>query len=142
MHRLGRELVRLVRSGGVGLVATAMDLTVLGVLTHGLGVHPRTASWPALLVGGLVNFGGNRRFVFRAKNPHDLPRQAVLFTFVELLSLGLNGALFEGLMRAMPSWSTHALVLRLLTTNLVFLCVSYPLWRRVFVPSPATPRYG
>jgi putative flippase GtrA len=129
-------LFRLARAGLAGASATLVDLGVLALLVSGLGVSARLASLPALVVGGVANFLGNRHFAFRAREG-SLVRQAVLYTVVEGVALALNGALYDLVLRTHPE-TAHAYVLvRLCTSHLVFLCWSYPLWNRVFTVSPS-----
>lgn len=135
--------IRFLRATLAGAAATLTDLLVLAVLVSGLGVSARVANVPALVAGGTVNFLGNRHFAFRATEG-SVVRQAVLYALVELVALGLNGVLYDQTARALalhaaPSWSY--LAVRLVTSNLVFVFWSYPLWRGVFrspAPRPAT----
>ncbi len=128
--KLLAEGLRLVRAGGAGLLATAADLAVLTLLVLA-GLDPKVASFPALLVGGAVNFFANRHFAFRAKAGH-VGKQAMGYTIVEVVALALNAVLYDFVLRTMP-FATHAFwVVRLVTSHLVFLCWSYPLWRKVF----------
>lgn len=134
--------IRFFRATIAGAAATLTDLLVLAVLVSGLGLRARVANVPALLAGGTVNFLGNRHFAFRATEG-SVVRQAVLYALVELVALGLNGVLYDQTEQALalhgaPSWSY--LAVRLVTSNVVFLFWSYPLWRGVFrtpVPQPA-----
>jgi putative flippase GtrA len=122
---------RLLRAGLAGAAATLVDLAVLAVLVSGLGVPARIASVPALVLGGVANFLGNRHFAFRASRG-SIARQALLYTAVEVVALALNGALFDLVLRTHPD-AVHAYALvRLATSHLVFLCWSYPLWNKVF----------
>lgn len=123
-----RTLLRSTLAGGA---ATAVDLLVLFVCIHALGWSPRVASVPALLAGGFVNFHGNRHFAFRATSGR-VERQAVLFILSELVTLTLNGVLYDLAVRTLHPTTAAALVLRLVTQNIVFLAWSYPVWRRVF----------
>ena len=139
---LGARLARFARSALAGGLATLVDLGVLGLLVSGFGVPARVANVPALVAGGVVNFVGNRTYAFRATG--DLARQAALYTLVEIVALALNGILFELGMRALAAGACAGafagayLPLRLVTSNLVFVFFSYPLWRRVFrAPAPA-----
>lgn len=126
-----REGLRLLRAGGAGLAATLVDLAVLTLLVAVLHVEPRAASFPALLAGGLANFIGNRHFAFRAQEG-SLRRQAVGYTLVELVALGLNALLYDLVLRTMPGAGHAYWLVRLVTSHVVFLTWSYPLWRRVF----------
>jgi putative flippase GtrA len=125
------KLATLFRSTLVGGAATAADLLVLFVCMQALGWSPRAANTPALIAGGLVNFHGNRTFAFRATEGR-LERQATLFVLAELVTLGLNGVLFDFVVRALPAGAMPAMVARLVVQNVVFLGWSYPIWRRVF----------
>jgi len=126
-----REGLRLLRAGGAGLAATLVDLAVLTLLVAVFHVDPRAASFPALLAGGVTNFVGNRYFAFRAAEG-SLQRQAVGYTLVELVALGLNALLYDFVLRTVPVAGHAYWLVRLVTSHLVFLCWSYPLWRRVF----------
>lgn len=133
-----RDPLRVLRALLAGGAATLADLAVLAVLVSLVGVAPRVASIPALVVGGVVNFLGNRHFAFRAAKG-SLARQAALYTVVELAALAANGILFDVVMRLLPAQLAWAYVpVRLVTSHLVFLAWSYPLWRLVFrVPREA-----
>ena len=98
---------------------------------HAFGMSARAANLPALLAGGLVNFHGNRAFAFRATHG-SLQKQATLFVLAELVTLGLNGVLYDFAMRAAPAGAISALVVRLVVQNIVFVGWSFPVWRRVF----------
>jgi putative flippase GtrA len=124
-------LATLFLSTLVGGAATAADLLVLFVCMQALAWSPRAANIPALIAGGLVNFHGNRTFAFRATEGR-LERQATLFVLAELVTLGLNGVLFDFVVRALPAGAMPAMVARLVVQNVVFLGWSYPIWRRVF----------
>jgi putative flippase GtrA len=131
-----RKIAQLLRAGVAGLAATGSDLAALAILVSVLHVDPRIANIPALLVGGVVNFIGNRHFAFRAQKGH-VGRQAVGYTAVELVALALNGFLYDLVLRTVPE-STHLYwVVRLVTSHVVFLAWSYPLWRKVFRVAPS-----
>ncbi len=118
----------LVRSAGVGALATAVDLAALALLTHGLGLAARAASAPALCLGVAVQFVGNKRFAFRDDDP-AWAAQALRFAAVEALAFAANLALFDLASRALP---LPAVPLRLVTTSLVYFGVCLPLWTRIF----------
>jgi putative flippase GtrA len=120
-----RDPLRILRAFLAGAAATLADIAVLAVLV-------------ALVVGGVVNFLGNRHFAFRASSG-SLAKQAALYTIVELAALAANGILFDVGMRLLPVNLAWAYVpVRLVTSHVVFLLWSYPLWRLVFrVPRPA-----
>jgi putative flippase GtrA len=128
---LGRVLVRLVRSGIAGLAATLCDLAVLAGLTELAGVSPRVASVPALATGGLVMFFGQKYFAFQ-RSGKPRPSELALFAGVQLGGLALTGFLYDSVLRLVPSLTTHYVLVRLVTTNLVWLGYSFPLWHLVF----------
>jgi putative flippase GtrA len=133
-----RDPLRVLRALLAGGAATLADVAVLALLVSVVGLAPRTASIPALGSGGIVNFLGNRHFAFRASRG-SLAKQAVLYTLVELAALAANGVLFDVAMRLLPHGLAWAYVpVRLVTSHIVFLAWSYPLWRLVFrVPREA-----
>jgi putative flippase GtrA len=132
------RIAKLARAGIAGVAATLVDVGTLAVLVSLLHWDPRAASVPALVLGGLANFVGNRHFAFRAARG-SLARQAVLYTVVEVLALAFNGALYDAALRALPNAAHVYWLVRLATSHLVFLAWSYPLWNRVFVEDRDAP---
>jgi len=130
------------RAGLAGLIATGVDLATLSLLVAVGHWRPRAASLPALLVGGIVNFVGNRDYVFRAR-AGSVVKQVLGYTMVELGALALNGTLYDTVLRLIPEAGQVFWLVRLFTTNIVFLGWSYPLWGWVFhVRSrPRTPSH-
>lgn len=126
-----RKIAQLLRAGVAGIAATGSDLATLALLVSVLHFDPRVANLPALLVGGVVNFVGNRHFAFRAQLG-GLGKQAVGYAAVELVALALNGLLYDAVLRAVPGAAHLYWLVRLATSHVVFLCWSYPLWRLVF----------
>ncbi|HEY6463467.1 MAG TPA: GtrA family protein, partial [Polyangiaceae bacterium] len=114
-----------------GGAATLADVGMLTLLVVCFGIAPRVASVPALVVGGVVNFLGNRHYAFRARSGH-LGKQAAGYTAVELVALALNGFLYDTVLRTAPETAHAYWLVRLATSNLVFLAWSYPMWRHVF----------
>lgn len=130
-----RGLLQLVRAFLAGAAATIVDLGVLMLLVAAPGLHvaPRIASVPALIAGGIVSFFANRHWVFRAR-AGSLTVQAALYVLVEIIALLLNGALYDAALRT-PLMQAHLAwyaPLRLVTSHIVFLVWSFPLWRWVF----------
>jgi putative flippase GtrA len=130
-ERVDDRLMRLVRSAAAGLAATGADLATLSLLVIGAHWAPRSANVPALLVGGVVNFAGNRVYAFHARGG-NAALQAAGFAAVEIAALALNGVLYDAVLRAIPAVASIFWLVRLLTTNVVFLFWSYPLWHKVF----------
>ncbi len=129
-------MLRFLRALVAGGAATAVDLATLAVLVSLLHLDPRIANVPALVAGGTVQFFANRSFVFRADR-QGLARQAILFLVVETVALVLNGLLYDAAMRLVPAQAGLYALVRLATSNVVFVAWSYPLWRFVFrMPSP------
>jgi putative flippase GtrA len=126
-----KKVLQLLRAGVAGLAATGSDLFTLTLLVSVFHVDARLANMPALVVGGVVNFIGNRHFAFRA-HEGNVARQAAGYTVVEIVALALNGLLYDVVLRTVPG-ATHVYwLVRLATSHAVFLGWSYPLWRRVF----------
>jgi putative flippase GtrA len=119
------------RSALTGGAATLADLAVIAVMTGLFHTSPKVANVPALLVGAVVQFFGNKHFAFRARGG-NLRRQAALFVATEAVALGLNAALYHGVASLFPLVPATAVLARAITTNLVFLLWSYPVWKRVF----------
>ena len=124
-------MLRYLRALLAGAAATTTDLATLAVLVSLLHVDPRVANVPALVAGGVVQFFANRRFVFRSDG-RGLARQAALFVVVEAIALALSGLLYEHAMRLLPSQPGLYLLVRIVTSHVVFVTWSYPLWHFVF----------
>lgn len=135
MRSHASRLFELLRAGAAGIAATAVDIGTLAFFVAVLHFDARAASIPALVAGGVANFIGNRHFAFRAKGG-DLGRQAIGYTVVEVVALALNGVLYDVVLRSFPVAAHAYWAVRLVTSHVVFLAWSYPLWRRVF----ATPQ--
>jgi putative flippase GtrA len=120
----------VVRSSGVGTIATLVDLLILGALVSGAGVPARVASAPALAAGVGVQFLGNKLFAFRDRSP-DWGRQFAQFILVEALGFVCNLLVFDLASSHLP---LPYLLVRLLTTSAVYFGVCLPLWSRIFRP--------
>lgn len=135
------KLWKLLRSGAAGILATAVDIGTLALLVSGLHLSAQVANVPALVAGGVANFAGNRWFAFRAHGG-SLPKQALGYTIVEVVALALNGWLFALALHAFPQ-ATHAYwAVRLVTSHVVFLLWSYPLWCVVFRQRGGRPAFS
>src|SRR5512132_3119468 len=135
VHALAR-FTTFARSALTGGAATLADLAVIALATGVLHASPQVANVPALLVGAVVQFFGNKHFAFRARGG-DLRWQAALFVAAEAVALALNAALYHGVASLVPLVPATAVLARAVTTNLVFLLWSYPVWKRVFA-APAS----
>jgi putative flippase GtrA len=132
------RLETFARSLLTGGAATLADLGVIAFAVGVLHASPAAANVPALLVGAAVQFLGNRHFAFRAA-AGGLRRQLVLFAITEAVTMALNAALYHVVATHVVLSAPGAVLARAITTNAVFLCWSYPVWRRVFQPvAPAS----
>jgi putative flippase GtrA len=138
---LSERVATFLRSALAGGVATFVDLAVIAGTVGVLDASPRDANVPALLAGAVVQFFGNRHFAFRAGGA-SFGRQAALFAASEAVALALNAALYHAVAVAVPLDAAGAVVARAITTNLVFVLWSYPVWRRVFQPARAAGAAG
>ena len=133
------RLATFARSALTGGAATLVDLGVIALVVGLLHLAPAVANVPALLAGAVVQFFGNRHFAFRGGSG-GLARQAALFVVTEAITLLLNGGVYHLVVTHVPL-GAHAVVgavlLRAVTTNLVFVLWSYPVWKRIFAPAPA-----
>jgi putative flippase GtrA len=127
---------RLFRSAVAGGLATLVDLGVLTGLVALAGLTPRAASITALVAGGVAAFVTQKRYAFRAPGGR-IVRQAVQFAVVQIGSTILTGLLFDLVLRFLPRLSASYVIVRLVTSNLVWLGFSFPLWHFVFRSSPA-----
>lgn len=127
-----RSLATVLRSAGVGAVATLTDLTALALLVHVGRISARAASPVALLLGVAVQFVGNKLVAFRDRDPR-WASQAARFAAVEAVAFAANVALFDV---AVQHVALPPVALRLVTTNLVYFGLCLPLWSRIFRPTP------
>jgi len=128
------RLATFARSALTGGAATLVDLAVIALAVGVLGVPAASANVPALLAGAVVQFLGNRHFAFRAGSG-DVRRQAALFAATEAVTLLLNGALYHAVVTRVALGVGGAVIARAITTNVVFLLWSYPVWSRIFRPA-------
>lgn len=124
-------LLRLVRSGGAGAVATVADLLALTILKEGFGVPPEVASVPALTLGTVIMFFGQKHFVFQSRGG-SVTRELVLFGLVQAGGYVLTLWGYAAALRFFPWLAVHYVVARLVVTNLVWVGYSFPLWHWVF----------
>lgn len=127
---------RLFRSAVAGGLATLVNLGVLTGLVTLAGLTPRAANVPALVVGGVTAFFTQKYFAFRAPGGRVL-HQAVQFSIVQVGTAILGGVLFDVIMRFAPGFTASFVVVRLVTSNVVWVGFSFPLWHFVFRPTPA-----
>jgi putative flippase GtrA len=131
------RLATFLRSALAGGAATLVDLAVIAFAVGVLHAPAAAANVPALAAGAAVQFLGNRHFAFRAEGG-DVRRQLLFFALAEAVTLLLNGALYHLVATRFALGPMGAVIARAITTNLVFLCWSYPVWSRIFrAPRPA-----
>jgi putative flippase GtrA len=118
------RLFVLLRSSLVGILATASDLSTLLLLIHVAGFSSQAANVPSLLPGLVVQFVGNKFFAFEDRS-RAIVKQGVLFLTIEGIAFGLNVLAFHLLVSLTP---IHAILARLLGTNVVYLGFSFPMW--------------
>ncbi len=114
-----RQLGRLFQYVAVGGVGTAAHYLTLAGLHEGAGLDVVPATFAGSLVGALVNYLLNRRFVFASDHAHRvaLPR----FLAIAAIAVVLNAALMKLWLAMTPlPW----LVAQVLTTGLL-LIVTY-----------------
>lgn len=124
-------LLRLVRSGGAGAVATVADLLALTIMKEGFGIPPEVASVPALTLGTVLMFFLQKHFVFQSKSG-SVARELVLFGAVQAGGYVITLVGYDATLRFVPWLAVHYVVARLVVTNLVWLAYSFPLWHWVF----------
>lgn len=122
--------MRLLRSAGAGAVSTIVDLSALTSLIELAKWTPRAANIPALVLGGITMFIGQKYFAFRARG--DVKKEVALFVLVQAGALFLNGFLFDLAMRVSPLFARYYLFVRMAVGNVVWLGYSFPLWHLVF----------
>jgi putative flippase GtrA len=126
----------MLRSGGVGVVATVVDLVLLVTLTEVVGLSPMAANLPALSGGLLVQFFGNKFFAF-GDHSRDYARQGAQFALVEAGAFSLNALLFHV---ALSLTLLPYAAVRVVCSAVVYLGYSFPLWRWIFKPRPRVER--
>ena len=131
MASLTNRLATFARSALTGGAATVIDLGVIAFAVGLLHVTPAAANAPALLAGACAQFFGNRCFAFRNQGG-SLARQAGLFAVTELVTMLLNFLLYHLVVTRMALGPGGAVLARAITTNLVFVLWSYPVWARIF----------
>ena len=129
-----RSLVTLLKSAAIGVAATIVDLVALFVLVEGLDVEPLVANLPALALGLVVQFVGNKYFAF-SDHSKDLLRQGGWFLAIEAGAFALNALMFHLLVTLLAA---PYLLARVLGSAAVYFGFSFPLWGRIFQPTPAT----
>jgi putative flippase GtrA len=131
--------MRLVRSGGAGILATVADVGTLTLLVSVFGMTPVIAGIPSLIFGSIVMFLGQKYFVFAQRSVTTLGREAVLYTIVQAIGILVTAWVFKLLLGLSPLFAGHYVLVRLVANNLVWLGYFFPLWHFVFKSPAAKP---
>ncbi|MGH7285748.1 MAG: GtrA family protein [Polyangiaceae bacterium] len=131
-------LLRLARSAGAGAVSTMVDLSSITLLVEVFHVSTRAANVPALTLGAITMFVGQKYFAFRAGG--DVKKEMVLFAGVQIGGFMLNAYLFDLAMRSSVLGAKYYLITRMAVGNVVWLGYSFPMWHLVFKPRDVLPR--
>ena len=121
------------RSAIVGVVATLVDVLALSILVDVLRVPPAIANLPALSLGLLIQFFGNKYYAFNDRS-RALVRQGALFGVVEAGAFTLNLLAFHLLAVV---WGLPVQLARVIGSAAVYFGFSFPLWGRIFRPDAA-----
>lgn len=116
------------RSAIVGVTATLADLISLFLMVDIFSIPTQWANVPALFIGIMIQFLGNKFYAFENREQAWV-EQSILFFIVEAGALALNAGLFHF---AAVVHNVPYLLARLGIGLLVYICFSYPLWKRVF----------
>ena len=84
---LAREMAKF---GTVGALAFAVDLTLLNLLSVGLGVPELRSKIASSVVATFVAFGLNRHWTFRHREQQGLGRESVLFFALNAVGLTIS----------------------------------------------------
>lgn len=122
------------KSAVVGLLATLADMALIALFVHGLALSPAIANVPALSLGLLIQFWGNKRYAFEDKSPVSA-RQTTAFLVVEAVAFALNAVFFHVLA---VGFEVTPLLSRALASAFVYFAFSYRLWQIIF-RQPAAP---
>jgi putative flippase GtrA len=114
------------------LLATACDYAVFSMLVS-LQVHAGVATLAGCLVGGLLNFTVNRCWVFGAGGPLTT---ALLRYAAVSGSSGVSNSILVAVLTSLVGLSATAAWL--LARSLVFLSLTYPLFRTWVFGAPRT----
>jgi putative flippase GtrA len=133
--RWGAILRRLIRSAIAGGLATVVDLAVLMGLVSLAQWTARSASVPALVAGAVAAFVAQKYYAFQAVGG-PVVRQATQFALVQVGSAVLTGVFYDLVLGLAPAFASAYVIVRLVTSNIVWLGFSFPLWHFVFRVDP------
>jgi putative flippase GtrA len=87
-HGIRRRLSKVIRYGAASSVTTVISLVLFGVLL--LAVTPGWANLVAVMVGSVISFELNRRWVWRQADRKGRWTQMLLFVSMSLIFLALS----------------------------------------------------
>ena len=134
------EAATFARSALTGIVATLVHLGALSAGCRLLHLSGHIAIYPALILGGAVQFFGSRYFAFRATQA-SAGKQLGLFIVAEALTFGMNAGAFHLLVWLVPPDVLAVELTGLASAFVVYSVWSYPVWRWIFkAPGGAAAR--
>jgi len=84
------RLIQLFRYGAVTLISTAIDFSVLYVLTELLSIHYLVSAIFAYCLGLIANYALSVLWVFHQKKLQSRVLEFIIFTVIGLLGMGMN----------------------------------------------------
>ena len=128
--------LRLLRSGGAGVLATVAQFGTLWLLVAFGGMDPVRANVPSLVFGSVVMFLGQKYFVFEARAASRLWLETLLYAIVQVVGIALTSWLFKVFLAFSPRLEPHYVLVGLVVNNVVWLFYFFPLWHFVFKSPP------
>ncbi len=128
--------MRLVRSGGAGIIATLADVGSLYVMVSWLGIDAVPARPPAFVIGSIVMFLGNRYFVYGDGQARALGREIVLFSIVQGIGMVVTTLVYRSLLGISPLGREHYVLVNHAANFVVWLGYFFPAWHFVFREAP------
>ena len=130
--RYGR-ILRFIVSGGAGAV---VNLTVLFVLVHYLGMYPVLASGGSFIAAFFVSFTLQKLWTYRNFDRENAGGQMIIYFVIQLINLGINTAL----MYFFVEFTTlHYLVAQIVTSGVIAVESFFLYKHMVFIKKEAPP---
>jgi putative flippase GtrA len=134
-----QTLLRLLRSGAAGILATAANIGALSGLVELARMDPVYANVVAIVLGSIVMFVASKYFVFEARTAKTLLRETVLYAIVQVVGIFLVTWLYKVALGLSPLLARHYVFANLGVNNIVWLFYFFPLWHFVFKTPPKGP---
>lgn len=119
----------LIRSSGVGVIATISDQLMLLILISVFGMDEFWANFPSMVPGLVFIYIGNKYFAFEDFSKENV-KKGSLFLIIEfgafLLNLLLYDLLLRYILRFDEHWNPH--IARAIGTFVTYMGFSFPLW--------------